>query len=180
MISEELVRRIREMPLIEDYMIFIRKTHGNLLIGILAPTQWMFEWGEAWFPGTTWNAWGLNPEIEVDYELHSGRSSYPSIGGCYYASRLAVAEALHSMGRQASAILWREIYPGFDLPIGVWFVRENIREMMRGKPMRAGSFREALNMIRGVLRIPLEKWIERSYISKILLEKKLDSYAGRK
>lgn len=176
-VSEHLIREIKRNPIIDRYMVYVREAKKNLFIGILAPTRWMFEWGEAWFPSTTWNMWGVEPEIEIDYELHSGRSDYPSIGGCYYASRLAVAEALVRMNRQASAILWREIYPGFDLPVGVWFVRENIREMFRKTPLKADSFSEVLDILKGILRIPLNKWLERSYITKILLSKSLDKYS---
>jgi Uncharacterized conserved protein len=82
--------------------------------------------------------------IEIDYEGYRRRKTYPEIGGCYYSSRLAAAEFLRSRRRQAVVILWREIYPGFDLPVGVWFVRENVRELFRGKPAEFDSLDQAL------------------------------------
>ena len=169
LVSERLIDEIRFFPEISEYQVFIREVSGNLFIAILSPTQWMFEWGEAWFPGSTWNPWGLGVEIEIDYEGNTGRSDYPSIGGCYYASRLAVAEYLHRIRRQASALLWREIYPGFNLPIGVWFVRENIRRMLSQKPIVVDSFSEALKIVSSRMRVPLEKWVEKSFIAKLLL-----------
>ncbi len=177
LVSEKLVDEIRNFPEINEYRVFIREVRGNLFIGILAPLKWMFEWGEAWFPGSTWNPWGLEVEIEIDYEGNSGRSDYPSIGGCYYASRLAVAEYLHRIKRQATVILWREIYTGFTLPIGVWFVRENIRRMLSSEPYKVNSFSEALEIIGKKLRVSLNKWLAKSYIAKILTgSRKLDEY----
>ncbi len=87
-----------------------------------------------------------------------GRDDYPSIGGCYYAARIAVLEALRSMRRQAAVILWREIYPGFNLPIGVWWVRENIRAMFNGPYERFYDLRDALNYVAGFLRLPISTW----------------------
>ena len=68
----------------------------------------------------------LNPGVCSPHIPNSpgipGRRDYPAIGGCYYASRLAVLEALRSIRRLAAVITWREIYEGFDLPVGVWDV----------------------------------------------------------
>jgi hypothetical protein len=178
-LSDHLLRSVKEMPVIDRFKVFIREIHRNLFIAILAPTKWMFEWGEAWFPGSTWNPWGSEAEIEIDYEGFSGRDDYPSIGGCYYASRLAVAERLYTWRRQASAILWREIYPGFNIPVGVWFVRENIRKMLSEKPFETDSIEEALDYVKNILRVPLERWLKRSYVARLLLGRRLDDYLKR-
>jgi hypothetical protein len=177
LVSERLLDEIKTFPEISEYRVFIREVRGNLFTAILIPSKWMFEWGEAWFPGSTWNPWGLQVEIEIDYEGNTGRSDYPSIGGCYYASRLAVAEYLYRLRRQAAAILWREIYPGFTLPIGVWFVRENIRKMLSEEPIKVSSFSEALKIVSEKLRVPLDKWISKSFIAKLFTgSKRLDEY----
>lgn len=77
---------------------------------------------------------GRRGAVEIDHEGYSGRKTYPEIGGCYYASRLAVAEHLVKRRRQATVVLWRETYPGFFFPVGVWFVRENVRKLLEGRP----------------------------------------------
>jgi len=177
LVSERLLDEIKTFPEISENRVFIREVRGNLFTAILTPSKWMFEWGEAWFPGSTWNPWGLEVEIEIDYEGNTGRSDYPSIGGCYYASRLAVAEYLYKLRRQAAAILWREIYPGFTLPIGVWFVRENIRRMLSEEPIKVDNFSEALEIVGRKLRVPLNKWVSKSFLAKILTgSKRLDEY----
>ncbi len=167
-ISDRLLERIKRMPVIDRYLVYVRKTRGNTFVGLLAPRGFMYEWGEAWWPSTTWNYFGSSPEVEVDWEGPRGRSTYPSIGGCYYAARLAAAEALEAMGRQAAVVLWREIYPGFDLPIGVWFVRENVRALFRSKPEKFDDLGEALSYMASHLKLPLDIWYSRSHVVKIL------------
>ncbi len=107
--------------------------------------------------------------LELDYEGYwGGRDDYPSIGGCYYAARIAVLEALRSMRRQAAVILWREIYPGFNLPIGVWWVRENIRAMLNGPYERFYELNDALRYVAGFLKLPISTWVSRSYVIRVL------------
>ncbi len=113
-VSDKLLNEVRDYPLISEYRVYVRKFKDNTFIGILAPPHtWLYEWAEAWWPGSTWNMWGGGETaLELDYEGYwGGRDDYPSIGGCYYAARIAVLEALHSIRRQAAVILWREIYP---------------------------------------------------------------------
>ena len=170
MISKELIRRIRSLPMISEYLVFVRRYLKNLFIAILAPRPWSFEWMEGWFPQTTWNPSGLRPEIMGDYEGFRGRRTYPEIGGCYYASRLAVAEYLTRIGGQATAVLIREIYPGFYFPIGVWFVRENIRELFKSSPLRFDEIREAMDYLSGITRIDFGRWIKASVLLRRLME----------
>ncbi len=178
-LSDRLVSLVKNYPVIDRYYVYVRRVEGNLFTAILSPDRWMFEWGEAWFPYSTWNLWGSDPVVEVDYELYGGRDSYPDIGGCYYASRLAVAEHLYRIGRQASAILWREIYPGFIHPVGVWFVRENIRAMLSSEPKGVfDSLDDALRFVSGFLRVPIDLWIARSGLVRIKRSRKIFEYRG--
>ena len=161
-VSDSLVSRVKYLPQIDEFQVFRRSTDGNLFTAILCPTSWRFEWGEAWFPGSTWNAFGNIAQVEIDSEGYGGRTTYPGIGGCYYASRLAVTEKFTGMGRSGSAILWREIYPNFNLPIGVWYVRENLREMFRTAPVKFDNFQEALKYLNPHFKVDVKKWIEKS------------------
>lgn len=169
-ISDYLVSKVKEFQVISKYYVYVDYIMDNLFIVILAPRPWSFEWMEAWFPGSTWNPQGLKVEIEGDYEGYTGRTTYPEIGGCYYASRLAVAEALLKMKRQATAILWREIYSGFNIPVGVWFVRECLRRILRKKPTKFNSITSVLSYIAKFTRVNINTWIDRSYLVKTLLK----------
>ncbi len=178
-ISKFLIEnRIRYYPGIDKIHVFIRSIHKNLFISILIPGEWSFEWMEAWFPNTTWNIYGSSAVIEGDHEIYTpNRREYASIGGCYYAARLATAEFLERIGRKAIAIVLREIYPGFDIPLGVWFVREQLREMYRGKPYIVETLDQALSIIDRYSVLKSRTWLEKSYlIKKLLKERKIDSF----
>lgn len=166
MISNYLVEKIKQYDTIDKVEVYVREFKKNLFIAILLPQKWSFEWGEAWFPGSTWNKFGNDVGVEVDYEGYYGRKDYPEIGGCYYASRVGVAEYLERRKRQATAILWREIYSGFDLPIGVWFVRENIRDLFKIKPITFDTLDQALDYLKGMLKVNINRWISKSGLVK--------------
>lgn len=171
-ISETIIENsIKTFDTIDKIEVYYRKFNKNLFIAILLPEKWGFEWGEAWYPGSTWNKFGNEVAIEIDNEGFNGRNDYPEIGGCYYASMLGVVEFLHKRKRQAKAILWREIYQGFNLPIGVWFVRENIREMFKSKPIEFDDLNSALNFVKSLMRSDIKLWLSKSLIRQDSLEK---------
>ncbi|KJE48730.1 hypothetical protein SE19_03520 [Acidiplasma aeolicum] len=174
-VSNRLVDELKDYSAIDEFLVFTRKTDGNLFMGILCPGNWMFEWGESWFPGSTWNYFGNSVEIELDYEGYYGRKTYPEIGGCYYSSRLAAAEKLIKMRKQACVMLWREIYPGFNIPLGVWYVRENVREMFNSVPEKFSDLESALKYLSGYSRVPIDSWIHRSNNIKYI-RSNLDAY----
>ena len=176
-VSRYLVAKIRSFPEIDSVYFFYRKYRKNLFVAIFVPGKWSFEWMEAWFPNTTWNRWSSAPVIEGDHELYMGRKDYASIGGCYYATRLAVAEYLYSVGSQATVVVLREIYPGFDIPIGVWFVRENVRAMLREKPVKVRDLGEALKLLDRVSVLGAKTWASKSVLLRNMLKlRRLDSY----
>ncbi|MEZ0393618.1 MAG: Nre family DNA repair protein [Desulfurococcaceae archaeon] len=170
MVSDWLLESVRRLPVLDKYMVYLRAIYDNLFVGILAPRPWGFEWMEAWWPGSTWNAFGSQVEVEGDHEGFNGRRTYPSIGGCYYASRLATAEhELYRLGKQAMAILLREIGPGFDIPIGVWFVRENARRMFaEGPALVTDDLREVMEFLDHNTKLGAKKWYESSRLLKRL------------
>jgi hypothetical protein len=174
-ISDRLVDEIKDYKEIDSFEVYTRKTDGNLFIAVLAPGQWMFEWGESWFPGSTWNSFGSSVEIELDYEGYYGRKTYPEIGGCYYSSRLAAAEKYRQMKRTGSAMLWREIYPGFNLPVGVWYVRENVRELFKSKPERFDTIGDAVKYVSKFTAVDIKEWKAKSNNIKYLVSN-LDNY----
>jgi len=99
------------------------------------------------------------------------------VGGCYYSTRLAVAEALEKERRQAAAIVLRETYPGYIMPLGVWNVRESIRAMMRQGYERHDTFLGAMNSALVKFRISKTKWMRESVlISRELTQTKITSY----
>ncbi len=168
-ISRYLLERVKRLEHLDKYLFFERKYADNTFVAILAPGPWSYEWIEAWFPHTTWNP-GLTVEVEGDWEGFRGRTTYASLGGCYYAARLATAEYLLRLGRQATAVLIREIYEGFFLPIGVWFVRENVRQLFAARPEQYDSLGEVLERLSRATRLPLSTWISASRLLRGMLK----------
>lgn len=180
-VSKSLVRRVRDLPELSEVLVYTRQYMQNLFIALLLPGVWSYEWIEAWFPGSTWNPSGRTVAIGGDYEGPMGKSEYALTGGCYYAARLAVAEhLLHRLRRQATVVLYREIYEGFNIPIGVWFVRENVRKLFEGKPRRFDSLEEVLRSLSGSTRVSVEEIVRNSYILKTFGKvRTLDTYWRR-
>lgn len=160
-ISQRLMEGVRRNPLINEHLVFECDNLDNRYLVLMTPQRWCYEWIEAWWPKTAWN-----PETAIsimgDHEGYDGRTTYASIGGCYYAVRLAVAEKLSEMGRQAGVVALREAYPGYIVPVGVWINRESVRMALRGRPRRFGSLSDALKHISSRMQIPLGRWIRSS------------------
>jgi hypothetical protein len=163
-LSKHLLRSIRGYPAIDKYQVYKYEYLDNWYAGILSPLNWAFEWIEAWFPGTAWNETGNVPALMGDHEPFEGRTTYASVGGCYYSTRLAAAEALEKMGRQASTLVLREIRSGYVLPVGVWNVRESVRAMFRTRPTIFDNFHDALQFACKGFVIKPETWLENSHL----------------
>jgi hypothetical protein len=169
LISKTLLEEITLQPAINEYRVYESNYLDNRWIILMAPLSWSFELVEAWYPGTTWNPDGRNIVIFSDHEMFEGRTSYPDIGGCYYASRLAVAEKLLAEHRQATVIVLRESHPGYILPAGVWNVRESVRNAMKSPVMKFGNLRDSIRYISSKFDIALPRWVRSSKLLQELL-----------
>jgi hypothetical protein len=66
------------------------------------------------------------------------------------------------------------------MPVGVWQVRENVRNAMRQKPYTFKSLDEALQFIAGRFQIPIRQWIMRSELLKnALFQKRITDFLER-
>jgi len=178
-LSKTLLRAIQRYPTIDKFEVYKYEYLDNWYAAILSPRNWAFEWIEAWFPGTAWNETGRVPALMGDHEGFKGRTTYASVGGCYYSTRLAVAEALEKKGRQASALVLREIRPGYILPVGVWNVRESVRAALRTRPMIFDDFQHALQFACKGFVIKPETWMRNSHmIREETFQPRLNNYFG--
>ena len=92
-----------------------------------------------------------------------GRKKYAfSQSGGYYASRLGVVEGLNNMRKQARVVCFREIYEGYTVPMGVWVVRESVRNAMSQKPKKFNTLNEALIDINCRLRVSIREYMKKS------------------
>jgi len=93
---------------------------------------------ESWFTGNGQIATG------ADYEDARGLDHYPTIAGAYFAARLAVAEHLARRRRKAAAIVLREIHPEYVMPLGVWQIREGVREALKKPSQQFENLEQAI------------------------------------
>lgn len=163
-IGDELKKQVYNHPLINEYRVYETMNLDNRWVILMFPSSWQYELIEAWYPSTTWNPSMHKIVIFGDYEFHQGKDTYATIGGCYYAARFAVAEALHREKRQAGIVVLREAHPGYIMPVGVWNVRENVRKALQTSPFVFDTFQDALSSISKCMDIPIQRWIETSVI----------------
>jgi len=179
-ISKDLIEEIKTFPEINEFRVYESRYLDNRFEVLMMPGAWSYEIMEAWYPGTVWNPTGHNIVVFSDWEGFEGRTTYASIGGCYYAARLAVGELLENERRQAVVVVLREAHPGYIMPVGVWQVRENVRNAMKQKPQKYNKLEEALQRIASQFQIPLKVWIERSkLLQDALFQKKITDYVKR-
>jgi len=167
MIADMLIKEIKQLPSINECRVYSGCYLDNHFEVLLMPGNWEFENFEAWAPGTPWSFSAKKTEILGEYEPYAGRTGYAELqGGGFYASRLGVAEGLHELKRQASVMVFREVYEGYIIPLGVWQVLENVRNAFR-QPFEKFSTRDgALKHINSKLRIPVTEYMKQSVVLK--------------
>jgi hypothetical protein len=176
-LSKDLMEKIKTFPEINEYRIYESAYLENQFEVLMLPDNWSYEAIEAWYPGTVWNPKGRWVVMFGDWEGYDGRTTYADIGGCYYAARLAVSELLTKERRQARVIVLREARPGYIMPVGVWQVRENVRNAMRQTPLKYNTLEDALKRIASQFKIPIKQWINKSQLVKnALYQKKITQY----
>jgi hypothetical protein len=176
-LSKDLMDKVKTFPEINEYRVYESRYIDNIFEVLMIPSAWSYEAIEAWYPGTVWNPHGRHIVMFSDWEGHDGRTTYAEIGGCYYAARLAVCELLTKERRQATVIVLREAHPGYIMPVGVWQVRENVRNAMRQKPFTFSTLDESLKFVASRFQIPMQRWILRSELLKnALFQKRITDF----
>jgi hypothetical protein len=155
-IADHLLKGVRKNPLIETCQVHESTTLNNRYAVLLLPTGWQYEWMEAFL-----KIMGNEEMIFSDHETGAGKTGYSTVGGCYYSCKMAVLEALAREGRQAGAIVFREAYRGY-VPMGVFNVRENVRNAMRSPPREFEDMKTALAHISSRMHLPLRQFVEES------------------
>jgi len=176
-LGEALMEKTKTNPWINEFRIYHHNQFDNRWIVLMIPSEWQYELIEAWYPNTTWNPYGKGISIFNSYEFYKGRTTYAEIGGCYYAARFAVNEVLTKERRQAGVVILREAHPGYIMPIGVWNVRESVREALKKPYQKFDTLDQALVRISGIMDIPLQRWIGNSAVLKNnLYQKRLEDF----
>jgi len=92
--------------------------------------------------------------MQSAHEGYEGRTQYvEETAGAYYASRLGVLEHLVEQDRQAKALVLRGVSDDYWAPVGVWQIRESIRNAFDQRPATAETFHDAVNQLTSLLPV---------------------------
>ena len=168
-ISKSLVSEILDYGLIDSCRVFFYEHLGNIFIVVLFPHRWMYEMIEAWYSDSVLG-------FGSDFEDARGIDHSPAIAGAYFAAKLGVLEYLSKMKIQAGVVILREIRPEYAIPVGVWQVREGIREAMNQNPAIADNFDDAILLASNRTSISKTEWLIHGNISKLIQQKILSDF----
>ncbi|MFW5865618.1 MAG: hypothetical protein ACOCU6_00825 [Nanoarchaeota archaeon] len=118
-----------------DYRVFTGEYLGNEYVVLFLPGPWSFELFEMAIPHSIYNS---TDEVTItqDYEFQQGRKKYASnTSGAYYAAKLAALEKCRREKIQARVIVFRVITKKYTVPLGVWVVREGVRQTLLSDPL---------------------------------------------
>jgi hypothetical protein len=171
-ISSYLVKKIELYQSIDKFEVIKYNHFSNYYSIIFIPSDvWSFEMVEAWYDQNNINKFFL----ESDYEDATGLDHYPRIAGAYFAAKLGILEYLTTgKKRKCSVLVFREIRPEYLVPLGVWQIREGIRDALRSKqvahtlttPPTFSDFRKALLYASKGMTVPILNWLKHSIIYK--------------
>jgi len=169
-ISKNLVEeKVKDFQQLNEFQLFHSNYLDNDFWVLLIPGAWSFEQLECWLPGGTWAANAKEAQIVQDHEFYAGRKTYASnVTGAYYSAKLGVAEYLFAKKRQAAAIVFREIGRDYNLPLGTWQIRENVRNALKQKPLAFSSLQLALAFLSRKLKISINRYKKQSRLLDFL------------
>jgi hypothetical protein len=163
-IGSRLLKDVRQHDIIDCFRVHEFSSLNNYYTVLLMPTAWQYEWSEAFL-----HILGREELIFSDYENNAGKKGYSRVGGCYYACKMAVLEALAHRQVQAGAIILREAYSGY-VPLGVFNVRENVRNAMSRPAMEFEDTKSALAYISTKLELPMRRFLDESTLLRETLK----------
>lgn len=172
-LGKALLEKVRGYEPIEHFEVREFSSLNNYYAIILMPTEWQYEWTEAFL-----HVMGNEELVFSDYERNAGKKGYSTVGGCYYSCKFGILEGLEREKKQAGALVLREAYKGY-VPLGVFNVRENVRNTMKQPSKEFDSLRGALNYLQPKFQLPLSRFVKPSTLLKELLsgtQTKLSSF----
>jgi hypothetical protein len=168
-ISESLKNEILDYSLIDSCKVFSFEHLGNLFSVILFPHRWIYEMIEAWYSDGVLG-------FGSDHEDARGINHPPAIAGAYFAAKLSVVEYLSKHKIQSGVIILREIRPEYAIPVGVWQIREGIRQAMKSNPIIADNFDHALALASKKMSISHSEWLLHGNIGKLMRQKTISDF----
>ena len=172
-LADEFLKEVRKFEILDTYRVFEFGALNNYYIIILTPGEWEYEWYEAFIKLMK------NEELIVsDYETNGGKKEYSIVGGCYYTAKMAVLDYLMKIKKQSGLVILREAYDGY-VPLGVFNVRENIKEAMLQPYLEFETLEKCLEYAGTKLKIPISRYVKQGTLLNEMLHTKqttLDMY----
>jgi hypothetical protein len=160
-ISSMLVKEIAMNPTIDLFEVSRYSHLANYYSIILIPNErWIFEMIESWITSRGQVTTGADNEDERRLNHN------PTIAGAYFAARLAVAEHLARRHKKAGAIVLREIHPDYVMPLGVWQIREGVREALKNPPQKFERFDHAMSFACCYMSLSKNEIVQKSWLWK--------------
>lgn len=168
-ISKSLTDEILDYDLIDSCQVFSYSHLGNAFSIVLFPHRWIYEMIEAWHSNGTLG-------FGADFEDARGINHPPAISGAYFAAKLGVVEYLSKKKIQAGVVILREIRPEYAIPVGVWQVREGIREAMKNDSVVADNLDHALHLASQNMSINKTEWLSHGNTLAMMKQKTLSDF----
>ena len=170
-VSMNLLKKIKDNTVLDCHLVFYFNHLGNYYSIIFIPDDvWNFEMIESWID--------TNGRVHIGSDYESGKNieHYPSIAGAYFAARLAAAEYLFKKRKKSSVLILREIHPEYFMSLGVWQIREGIRESLKFKGKKFETFDSALKYGVSKTSLSINEWIKNSSIIRNKKQKRISDY----
>ena len=168
-ISKSIVTDLLNYDILDSFSVFTFAHLGNYFAVVLFPHRWIFEMQEAWYDGGTIG-------FGSDHEDAKGINHPPEIAGAYFAAKLGVSEFLSKIKKQSGVIVFREIRPEYAVPVGVWQVREGIRQAMKTKPFHVETIENAIELATKSMSISKNEWLNHGTMLKMIKQKSISDF----
>ncbi len=168
-LGKQLLEKIRYYQELNQIQLFHHYYNGNHFEVLLLPEKFTFEVIEVSMQGSNWNE-EIKASGDVfmqDYEGFFPRKTYAThVVGAYYTDRLAVAEYLEKIKRQATVFLCHEERQEYYAPLGVGIIRESLRKMFSDPKAveYPDSIEQALIMMGQRLKAPFSRYKKMSWV----------------
>ncbi len=174
-IGKQLIDRVKGFQQINEYRLHESHFLDNHFYILLMPREWAFDIMEAYRPGSFWAQEMKEVHMSFDHEFYEGRKDYAeNVAGGYYAARFSVVERLDEIRRQAAAVIFREIGPGYQQSLGVWQVLQNTRNAMEQEPQLFETLDNAFLALESKLTVPIAQWKKNSkLLDRVFHQKRL-------
>jgi DNA repair protein NreA len=166
-IESFLYDKIKNYKVISNYEFFFYEDKGNKFLVILIPDVFSFENIE--FTNDNWQA--------VDYVKYNNKLNYkePKTAGGFFASKVAILEYLRERKKQASIVCLRLI-DNYEIPLGVVFVRESLRESMKNNIYKSSNMKDVKSFVFENYFIFFDKFLKSNSLKELNLQKKINDF----